>query len=177
MTDRAGRVVVSVSDSPAGIAALRFAVTEARRRGVPVCAVRTWLPVASWQAPYVWQWTQADCAADAQESIRAALRAAFGAVPDDPPIEVLVTEGPLGEALVGQAREGDLLVVAGPGRRWWQPGGLARYCARRACCPVVLVPAPAMLGCRTARSLARQLRREAEEYVAAWAAELDHPVR
>ena len=177
MSERAARVVVGVTDSAAGSAALRWAVEEARRRGVPVCAVRTWLPVGAWQAPYVWQWCQADCADDARLAIRTAFQVALGAVPDDVPVEVLVSEGSLGEVMVGHAREGDLLVVAGPGRHWWQRTAVPQYCTRRACCPVVVVPAPAMLQGRSTRSLTRQLRREAEDYVAAWAAELDHPVR
>ena len=41
-THQGGRVVVGVDDSPAGLAALRWAMSFARSRGAQLVAVRVW---------------------------------------------------------------------------------------------------------------------------------------
>ena len=74
--------------------------------------------------------------------------AAWGEIPDDPPVRPLVQRGEAGWILVALACcPGDLLVV-GAGRRGalarLVAGKVSRYCLAHAKCPVVAVPPPAL---------------------------------
>ena len=117
MVDRAGRVVLGVTDSMPGLAAVRWAVAEARLRGVPLCAVRTWRPVGGWRTPYIWQWWPQSHVEDARGAVDDAFQAALGALPGDVAIEVLVAEGMLGEVLVSRPAEAAGAPAVPGGRR------------------------------------------------------------
>jgi len=76
--------------------------------------------------------------------------------------------GALGPAIVAQTSdEDDLLVVGAPARRWWSasPFALVRYCLRLTSCPVVVVPAPALVREHGLRASARAIQREAQRYL------------
>jgi nucleotide-binding universal stress UspA family protein len=171
-----GRVIVGVEDTPAGLRALRWAVAEARRRGVALHAVRTWRFSAGWQGADVGRYRR-EIATDAGFALVDAFATALGGIPNDVTVHALVLEGAPAPTLVRYAdRDGDLIVVAASSRRWLPWLGVDARCLRRAGCPVVVVPAPALARAGSARALARKLRRETEQYVHA-AGVPDRPVR
>ena len=160
----AGRVVVGVVESPAGLQALRWATDEARRRGIGLRAVRAWHLVVPWEGSDVRHWRD-EFVDEATAAVQGAFAAAMGGVPADLEVEIAVAEGPPGQTLVDNAGDDDLLVV-GTSSRWWGRSAIANFCLRKARCPVVVVPMPAMARGGTPKELARQLRREADDYIA-----------
>jgi len=165
----AGRVVVGVDGSPAGLQALRWAAAEARRRGVELCAVRAWRPATAWPGVAVEDW-RPSIAAETAGELREAFGTALGAIPADLRVQAWAVEGPVAQALIGYAHgDDDLLVVGASVRRWPRGDRVARTCLRRAPCPVVVVPAPALARAGRGRAVRRQLCREAEQFVQAHA--------
>lgn len=153
------RVIVGTQDSVAGLQALRRGIDEARRRGATVHLVRAVNAPARNPGGALWhtQW-----AVWAAEYAQLALVTALGGIPRDVEVRTVVLEGPAGPALVDFAdRDDDLLVVGDaqrPGlRRPWS-GRVGRYCVRRAACPVMVVPPPA-LSRVDGRDLDRELQR------------------
>ena len=138
------RVVVGVDDSIPGLAALRFALAEARRRGIPLYAVHA----------------QAFVTVGDHSVIDLAFAEAFGGCPEGVEIHRLVLPGPPAMALTGLAdRPDDVLIVGTRGYGWWHAawsGSVSRACLRTARCPVLTVPGPELA--RTAR---RRRRRHA----------------
>ena len=136
-----GRIVVGVGEKPAGSAAVRFAFDEARRRGVPVEAVRAW----RWPAREA-----TDDALTAGEPARLheqlaveALHAAFQDVPADVASHRRTVEGPTRSVLVDASRYADLLVVGArrrPGHFGLQLGRVAHGVLHHSACPVAIVP-------------------------------------
>jgi nucleotide-binding universal stress UspA family protein len=168
MEARVARVVVGVSDSLASLEALRYAVSEARRRGALLVAVRAWLVQGPGQGEDLAQWRIAAGAA-AAATIRQSFDQAMGGLPHNLDLEMLAVEGAIGPVLVAQAAsDGDLLVLGAPARRWWRvfPLSLVRYCVRAATCPVVVVPAPVLARKRSVKASAREMQREAQRFVA-----------
>jgi len=162
-TPRGSHVVLGVSDSMAGLEALRVAVAQARARGVPLCAVRTWYLSAGFAGEHTQQWSR-EIAAEQATILRAAFDEAMGGLPADIPVELIVTAGQPGPVLVGHAsHDGDLLVIGTPDRaRRWSTGGPAHYCRRHATCPVLVVPPHRMARLGRPVTLARKARREAD---------------
>ncbi|GHF90595.1 hypothetical protein GCM10018790_79680 [Kitasatospora xanthocidica] len=147
----APRVVVGVSGSLGSLAALHRGVTEARERGAEL------LPVLAWEPPGgELGYRRSPCPPllaavreKAEQRLHAALDAAFGGADPGVPLRPVVIRGETGPALVDVAdRPGDLLVLGRSGgplrRRLRRP--VSGYCARRAGCPVLTVPVPALLG-------------------------------
>lgn len=136
-----GRVVVGVSQSMSGLAAIRYAVAQARSRHQPaVYAVRAWPYPPTTRGASSSRWEQ-----HLQSAARAYVVAAFGtslgAAPED--LDVVVTAAgrpaPVLKELAN--RDSDLLVVGAAASRWW-PGATVAGCTRAAVCPVIVVPAP-----------------------------------
>jgi nucleotide-binding universal stress UspA family protein len=127
------RVVVGVDTSLTGLAALRAAVAEARRRAVPLHAVRA-LSIGRPTAD--------------NKIVAEAFALALGGVPGD--IEVHTDVVPLtvlGSLLDSATDRRDLVVVGSSGRGSWHAfwsGSAARTLMRHAPCPVMAVPAPEM---------------------------------
>jgi nucleotide-binding universal stress UspA family protein len=173
-TDRTPRVVVGVDDSLSGLEALRFAVAEARRRGVVLRTVRAWQYAMPWYEQDAGQYRAAKVDA-ATMMIHAAFQQAMGGFPRDITVEAVAIEGPPARVLVGQAGEPDDLLIVGrpdPGRGWRQRlfrawhrlTGVSRvdvHCVRIATCPVVTVGAP-LLASEAAAGLARDVVGSAE---------------
>jgi nucleotide-binding universal stress UspA family protein len=138
------RVIVGVTGSLASLNALRRAVAEARARNavlqvVHVCRVQPGDPAVMYAA-------RESSAAAALEDIGTWLDEALGGPPAGVPLRRTSVAGPPpGPALVDLVgAESDLLVVGRSGRRlglFWA-GSVAAYCARRAACPVLVVPPP-----------------------------------
>ena len=113
-----------------------------------------------------WDATLAEAAID---DVRAVFRETFGGFPRDLSIQMISREGATGAALVGAAdRAADVLVIGGSGThrlpRPWS-GSVARYCARHATCPVVIVPPPALARAGRTRRLAKDAASGAEEFL------------
>ncbi|GIH21087.1 universal stress protein [Rugosimonospora africana] len=158
--ERERRVIVGVQDSVAGLQALRRGVEEARRRRATLYLVRV-APgsVDRYAGPGVWA---AELAVWAGEYAQQTLAKSLGAIPGDVEMRTVALQGAVAPALLRFAdRDDDLLVVGdaqSPGvRRLWS-GRVARQCVRRATCPVLVVPPPA-LSRVTGRVLTRELQR------------------
>jgi nucleotide-binding universal stress UspA family protein len=127
------RVVVGVDDSLSGLAAIRVAVAEARRRHLPLYAVRS-------------RTTGLACI-DSGTTTTAFLNA-LGVLPADIEIEQTVSMLTIAEALCTAAADPrDLIVVGASGKGLWHRfwfGSVAHSLAHRARCPVMAVPAPEM---------------------------------
>lgn len=124
------RVFVGVDGSIPGLAALRVAVAEARRRGAPLHAVRVTSELTLRDA----------------ETIDAAFAEALGGFPDDVVVHRELLVGQVAETLTRRARfSTDVLIVGthGGGRRHvFGSGSISRACVRKARCPVLVIPGP-----------------------------------
>ncbi|MFC4111045.1 universal stress protein [Nonomuraea zeae] len=130
------RVLVVLDGSLASLAALRVAVTEARRRHAHLQAIRVLPGVGALPGlPDGHEFF-----ARLREGVWASLREALGRVPADIDISTAVARG-AGPALVAMAGgEDDLLVLGGgEGRllRRWRSAAVSRYCVTHARCPVL----------------------------------------
>jgi nucleotide-binding universal stress UspA family protein len=169
MTQTRQAVVVGIDESLAGLAALRYAVAEARRRGCGLRAVRAW-QLGAWRG---YDAGAGDAAAaeavaeDAAATVRRAFDSAMGGVPRDIEIQAGVVEGAVVPALIAQVTSAQDVLVVGASRRrglsWLSR--VDRHCVRIAPCPVVVVPGPELARANGRRALARAVQREARRYV------------
>ena len=151
-TVRVPHVVVGISRSRASWWALAWAVGEARRRGARLLLVHVFRPpVAPAAADYghggfgVPRDLYADRMAHGSALIVTAIDQAVGRMPGDVAMERQVISGRPAVELASLVWGGDLLVLGSRHRGWLRrlaPGSVARACARRARCPVVIVPEP-----------------------------------
>jgi nucleotide-binding universal stress UspA family protein len=144
------RVVVGVDDSLTGLAALRVAVAEARRRGLPLHAVR-----AATHGVVCYE----------QGVIAQAFHQALGGVPDDIEVHQDCLSLCIRDAIRMSATDPrDLIVLGNSGKGLWHAiwsGSSSRALLRRARCQVLAVPAPEMTrGARRARRRLRSPRRD-----------------
>ncbi len=143
------KIVVGVDGSHASVAALRWALDEARLRGLPVTAIY------AFDYPEISTTSQAlhlmgtDFAAyrAAGEKI---LAAAFDELDANSSMDVerVVTEGPAAAVLIEAAESDDLLVVGSRGHGGFTGlllGSVSDQCSRHARCPVVVVRPPTPL--------------------------------
>jgi nucleotide-binding universal stress UspA family protein len=151
-----GTIVVGVDGSEGSLAALRFALAEARLREDAVVLVHAWtLPLTEAPGPFLLEMPmsggisiqdlRADLTGAAQEGLAAALRE-VGDAADGLEVECRPVEGRPADSLVEASEGADLLVVGSRGHG--TVGGLllgsvSQQCAQHARCPVVIVPAPA----------------------------------
>ncbi len=152
----AGRVIVGVDDSLAGLQALREAAGIARQRDMELLALRACRPLPTGASFDCWPAARQDlafmppppprqdlCEQLAREFVEHAFSEAMGGVPDDVRVDTVITYEPPYRGLAAAAyREADLLVIgASRHHPWWpfrhSPG---RYCAAHAICPVLIVP-------------------------------------
>ncbi len=131
-----GPLVVGVNGGPSAVAAIAWAVEEAKRRGVGVTAVATWsypvLEIAGVDIPLK---PMGEQAADALEHLDAALWVADA---DRAGVEVTtdVEEGSV-EVVLTQRSEWASLVIVGAGHH---SSSIGTRVAGHAHCPVVVVP-------------------------------------
>jgi nucleotide-binding universal stress UspA family protein len=172
-----GRVVVGTGGSPGSLPALRYARDLARSNGVPLLAAIAWIPpggdLAERRSPSpALRRAWADAAAD---RLKAALDAAWGSVPPDLDLQLVVIRGETGPALVHLVDGRDDLLVVGAGRpgrlnRIWH-GKVSRYCLSHARCPVVAVPPPAtarQMGLRPVRWALRHRELTLDQAMREW---------
>jgi nucleotide-binding universal stress UspA family protein len=151
-TDRVPRLVVGISRSPASWWALAWAVGEARKRRARLLLVHVFRPPVTAPAaaaglgmPPTSRDLYADRVADGNALIRTAIDHAVGWMPGDVAVEQQAFPGRPAVELASVPWGGDLLVLGSRHRGWLRrlaPGSVARSCARRADCPVVIVPEP-----------------------------------
>ncbi|WP_329331792.1 universal stress protein [Streptomyces sp. NBC_00663] len=140
-----GRVVTGVGEDPDEAAAVRrFAYAEARRRGVPLEAVRAWRCPAheSTDHPQLVGEPARLHAERAEKALADALRDA----PPDVEVRSRAVEGPARRVLVDASHGADLLVVGAQRRRGHlglQLGRVAHAVLHQSACPVAVVPHPA----------------------------------
>lgn len=161
----AARVVVGADNTLSGLQALRRAVAEARARGLPLHAVRAWVPRPRNMYPTLADQRQAEAAA-ATQLVAKAFADTMGGLPLDVTVQVVFVPGPPGPVLVDLAGHDDLLVL-GSGRRgfWrrWFRSSVTRYCIARAPCPVLVVPPPRLTLDASPRALIRELRHDIDQ--------------
>jgi nucleotide-binding universal stress UspA family protein len=150
-----GTIVVGVDGSPAALAALRFALAEARLRGARLVALYAWvLPLAEAPGPFLLGWPdEVGPTVDqlgpalgraAEERLAAALREVADEA-EGVEVERRAVEGPAATMLLEAAAGADLLVVGSRGHGGFRGlllGSVSQQCAQHARCPVVIVPAP-----------------------------------
>ena len=133
------RIVVGVDGFEPSMAALRWAIHQARRTGAVVEAVTAWhIPVGT-------GWLPAADMPDYQEDAFDVLAEAMAQMyVIDPDIEVCprVVKGQAGQVLVDAAEGADLLVVGCRGHGGGAGamlGSVSQFCAHHAPCPVVIM--------------------------------------
>ncbi len=147
-----GRVVVGIDDSPAGLAALRWAIGFARSRGARLVAVRAWalgLPRHGGlrrhrsRTPVVIAFHGAEPGHAAMRLTKRALREAVPDALDDVDVTIETPEGNPGPVLTQiAAGDDDVLVVGttqGPSLKRAVHGSVSAYCTAHAHCPVTVV--------------------------------------
>jgi nucleotide-binding universal stress UspA family protein len=149
--DAMSTIVVGVDGSEGSVAALRFAIAEARARGSAVKAVTAWhVPLIAhgaadgYAAHVPVRVEPTDYEQAAKETIERTLAAANG---DATGVEItsVVRKGQAAEVLDDEAKTADLLVVGSRGRGGFTGlllGSVSQQCAHHAPCPVVIVPHP-----------------------------------
>ena len=137
-----GTIVVGVDGSPGALAALRFALEEARLRKASVTAVFAWsIPFVADVPSGLLPELLSDFRADAERLLEEAIAEAGD--PGGVEIGRLVVDAPAGRALLEAARGADLLVVGSRGRGGFTGlllGSVSQQCTQHATCPVVIVP-------------------------------------
>ncbi|MBD0842135.1 universal stress protein [Streptomyces sp. TRM68416] len=136
-----GRVLVGVGEDAAAVG---FAAAEARRRGVPLEAVRVWRCPAHESSDH-------PLLADApallhEEQAQKALDEALHGLPPDLEVHRRTVEGHARRVLVDLSTRADLLVVGArrrEGHFGLQLGRVAHAALHHSACPVAVVPQPA----------------------------------
>jgi len=148
-----GTIVVGVDGSPQSLAALRFALSEARVRGDRLVALHAWvLPLVEAPGPFLLEapgparppleQLREELAGAAERRLAAALDAVAGEA-DGVAVERRVVEGPAAAVLVEASEGADLLVVGSRGHgglRGALLGSVSQQCVHHARCPVAIVP-------------------------------------
>ncbi|MFI6010141.1 universal stress protein [Streptomyces sp. NPDC051243] len=136
-----GRVVVGVGEEAEDSAAVRFAYEEARRRGVPLEAVRAWRCPAHETSDHP---LLADTPARLHEQhAEETLSAALSDAPADVELHRRTVEGHARRVLVDASHGADLLIVGAKrraGHLGLQLGRVAHAALHHSACPVAVVP-------------------------------------
>ena len=144
---RGRRVVVGVDGSAGARAALRFAVEDAVRRGLPVEAVIAHRPPETWMdfdgiGDVEYDRATAEAVERAETFIAEVLRD----VPEPHPvIHVTAVLGSAADALIRESAGADLLVVGSRGHGGFSTmllGSTSMQCTLHAACPVTVVHSP-----------------------------------
>ncbi|MBX9365418.1 universal stress protein [Streptomyces sp. WAC04114] len=138
-----GRVVVGVGEDTKESEAVRFAVEEARRRGVPLEAVRAWRCPA--HEPGGYPLMVGEPTRQHEEQAVEELEAVLRDLPADVDVRRHTVEGHARRALLDASHSADLLVVGASRRKGHlglQLGRTAHAVLHHSACPVAIVPHP-----------------------------------
>jgi nucleotide-binding universal stress UspA family protein len=142
------RVVAAVDGSAGSRAALRFALEDAVRRGVPVDAVVAYITPDNWtefavigqaEVTRMHARLRSEAVARARAAVDDVTRTASGPIPE---IGVRAVQGTPAEALIRASHGADLLVVGSRGHGGFSSvllGSTSMQCALHATCPVTVV--------------------------------------
>jgi nucleotide-binding universal stress UspA family protein len=140
-------IVVGVDGSAVSIAALKWAIEEARRRGCRVDAVNAWhsdpTTTGLARADIIQLRPRSEVLAAQTDLLESWINDAAGDT-TDVEIRQVLAEGQPGPALVRTAEDADLLVVGTHGHTRLAEvllGSVSSYCVHHAACPVVVIPA------------------------------------
>jgi nucleotide-binding universal stress UspA family protein len=140
MTGRKQRIVVGVDGSQSSMAALQWAIRQAKLTGASVDAVMAWrYPSTYGLAPMAGGET--DLEGGARKALIDALNEVSGLEPDVP-VHPMVIEGHPAEVLVAAAEDADLLVVGSRGHGAFAStviGSVSINCVLHAHCPVLVL--------------------------------------
>jgi nucleotide-binding universal stress UspA family protein len=144
-----GRIVVGVDGSTGSMAALGWAVDEARLRGTSLHVVMTWEMPQTYGSPSIIGMGM-DPSLDAKAVLaeaadNEAARLAHDVVPDDVPTVWEVMQGPPGWKLTEASEGADLLVVGSRGHGGFVGtllGSVSQHVVTHAVCAVVVIPDP-----------------------------------
>lgn len=135
-------IVVGADGSDGSVAALRWAIRQAKLIGAEVRVATGYsLPVTIFTTP---TYTEVDYERDAVEAQLATIERATQGLRDVPMTTTVIETRPA-RLLTEMARDAELLVVGahGPhGFRGMHLGSVANYCVHHAPCPVVVVRSP-----------------------------------
>jgi nucleotide-binding universal stress UspA family protein len=150
----AGRVIVGVDDSLAGLQALREAAGLARSRGRELLALRACRPPLADADFSCWPDAGPDpaftqppprdlCEQLTRSFVDHAFSEAMDGMPGDVPVDTLIAYERPHRALAAAAHQDADLPVVGASRHhsWWPlRRSVGRYCAAHVGCPVLIVP-------------------------------------
>jgi nucleotide-binding universal stress UspA family protein len=145
---RGPRVVAGVDGSAGSQAALRFALEDAARRGVPVDAVVAYRPPDYWTDLNVVGAADVDrlrvaLRTEAEARVRALLDEVTAALPGPAPeVTVRAAHGAPADVLVRESHGADVLVVGSRGHGGFSSvllGSTSLQCTLHATCPVTVV--------------------------------------
>jgi len=141
-----GSIVVGVDGSPHSKAALRWAVTQARRVGARVEAISAWQQPATVGYPYGWSPDLHDgdiIAIVAEKVLDEAVAEVNGQLEAPVEIHATVVHGNPADVLLEAAVGAQMLVVGSRGHGTYVGillGSVSRQCVKHAPCPVLIVP-------------------------------------
>ena len=144
---RGPRVVVGVDGSAGARAALRFAVEDAVRRGVPVEAVISHRPPEAWMDfDAIGEFSYDEAEAEAVKRAETFIAEVLRDIPEPhPEIHVTAVLGSAADALIRESAGADLLVVGSRGHGGFSSmllGSTSMQCVLHASCPVTVVHSP-----------------------------------
>jgi len=133
-----GRIVVGVDESPAAVAALRWAAARAVEQGAELEVVHAW--VYPYLGPRTTTHEPRDMMAlDAATVLETVVSDAFGADGPGVPMSAHLAEGAPADVLLEACRTADLLVLgAHKGGGAWS--SVSHEVLRHTACPVAIVP-------------------------------------
>jgi nucleotide-binding universal stress UspA family protein len=137
-----GWIVVGVDGSEPSQAALRWAATEAHRRGLGLQVVTCWsYPMLPW-GPYQPPLSGDEFAAEAQKAAEAEVEKVLGEDRGSLDVEISVVEGAASLRLLDWDNAADMIVVGSRGRGGFAGlllGSVSEHLAEHARCPVVII--------------------------------------
>jgi nucleotide-binding universal stress UspA family protein len=140
-----GTIVVGVDGSEGSLAALRFALAEAKIRGAQVKAVNAWhVPPAVYGGGWAPAAVDLDEFPKLAEAALAKTLEEVGAGSSGVSVTAILREGQAADVLVAEAPNADDLLVVGSrglgGFRGLLLGSVSQQTAQHSACPVVVVP-------------------------------------
>lgn len=137
MCAQADGVVLGVNGDPAASPALRFAVSEAQRRSLPLTLVRSWQVSPLYEAALLM--TRGELERAAVQTLQAATDAVAKLAPELRTVSRLA-QGRTDELLIEASRRATLLVLGRRGGRSPWLGPVLGHVSAGAHCPVIVVP-------------------------------------